>query len=347
MGRIIGLDRILEVKTLRRKLTRLAGRKLGQQLGHQLAQRRIAERGRMMGFLYIDGPVRAYHGQHRIAQGDDTRIRLAVPATTDYWVNDRSGDPLWVVTADANAALSRMLEPILQEARTLLGPDRRATVVFDRGGWSPKVFVKVLAMGFDILTYRKGRVRRVAEKRFVLRKARLDGRSVKYRLFDQPIRLLKGKLRLRQVTRRSEDGHQTAVITSRWDLRDIQVAYRMLERWRQENFFKYLREEYFIDGLVDYAVEPDDPERSVPHPARKAVDQELRKARAGVKKVQQAYGAIVLEHVPGGTATLRALNAEEKKIEQELKQANDRIQKLRAQQKSLPTRIPLSQVRPD
>ncbi|EQD45345.1 hypothetical protein B2A_09337, partial [mine drainage metagenome] len=67
MGRIIGLDRILEVKTLRRKLTRLAGRKLGQQLGHQLAQRRIAERGRMMGFLYIDGPVRAYHGQHRIA----------------------------------------------------------------------------------------------------------------------------------------------------------------------------------------------------------------------------------------------------------------------------------------
>ncbi|EQD67151.1 hypothetical protein B1A_07825, partial [mine drainage metagenome] len=104
------------------------------------------------------------------------------------------------------------------------------------------------------------------------------------------------------------------------------VAYRMFERWRQENFFKYLREEYFIDGLVDYAVEPDDPERSVPHPARKAVDQELRKARAGVKKVQQAYGAIVLEHVQGGTATLRALNAEEKKIEQELKQANDRIQ---------------------
>ncbi|EQD27118.1 hypothetical protein B2A_15353, partial [mine drainage metagenome] len=149
---------------------------------------------------------------------------------------------------------------------TLLGPDRRATVVFDRGGWSPKVFVKVLAMGFDILTYRKGRVRRVAEKRFVLRKARLDGRNVKYRLFDQPIRLLKGKLRLRQVTRRSEDGHQTAVITSRWDLRDIHVAYRMFERWRQENFFKYLREEYFIDGLVDYAVEPDDPERSSPIP---------------------------------------------------------------------------------
>ncbi|MHB1544843.1 MAG: helix-turn-helix domain-containing protein [Gammaproteobacteria bacterium] len=347
LGRIIGLDRILEVKTLRRKLTRLASRKMGPNFGRELAQRRVAERGHMMGFLYIDGHVRAYHGTRRIAKGYDTRIRLAVPATTDYWVNDRSGDPLFVVTAEANAALTRMLEPILQEVRTLLGPGRRATVVFDRGGWSPKVFVKLLAMGFDILTYRKGRVRRVAEKRFVLRTARLDGRSVKYRLFDQPIRLLKGKLRLRQVTRLSEDGHQTSVLTSRWDLCDIHVAYRMFERWRQENFFKYLREEYLIDGLVDYQVEPDDPQRSVPNPARKTVDKALRKARAEVRKVQEIYGATALEHSQSGTATLGALTAEEKKIQHELKEANDQVQTLRAQQKALPTRIPLSQVRPD
>ena len=91
----------------------------------------------------------------------------------------------------------------------------------------------------------------------------------------------------------------------------------MFERWRQENFFKYLREEYLIDGLVDYQVDPDDPQRSVPNPARKAVDKELRKARAGVKKIQESYGAAVLEHVQGGTATLRTLNAEEKQIQQE------------------------------
>ena len=53
------------------------------------------------------------------------------------------------------------------------------------------------------------------------------------------MRFLKGKLRLRQVTRLCDGGHQTQVITSRWDLRDIEVAYRMFERWRQENFFKY------------------------------------------------------------------------------------------------------------
>jgi hypothetical protein len=26
------------------------------------------------------------------------RRHLAMPATTDYWVNDRSGDPLFVIT---------------------------------------------------------------------------------------------------------------------------------------------------------------------------------------------------------------------------------------------------------
>ena len=33
------------------------------------------------------------------------RMRLSMPATTDYWVNDKAGDPLFVVTAEANAGL--------------------------------------------------------------------------------------------------------------------------------------------------------------------------------------------------------------------------------------------------
>ena len=158
LGRIVGLDRLPEVKTLRRKLARLASRKASQEFGRELARRRIAERGRMMGFLYIDGHVRAYHGKHTIPKAYLTRTRLAAPGTTDYWVNDQKGEPLFVVTADANAAMTRMLIPILEEIRNLIGPRRRVTIVFDRGGWSPKLFQKLLAMGFDILTYRKGRV---------------------------------------------------------------------------------------------------------------------------------------------------------------------------------------------
>src|SRR5205823_13436071 len=165
--------------------------------------------------------------------------------------------------------------------------------------------------------YRKGRMRHISEKRFTLHKAKLDGRPVEYLLHEQPVRFLKGKLRLRQVTRLTETGHQTPIVTSRWELRAIVVAHRMFERWRQENFFKYLREEYLIDALTDYQFEPDDPTRSVPNPARKAVETELRKARLHLNTLKETYGGAALDYIEGRTPTMHAFTAAEKKIHQE------------------------------
>jgi transposase len=338
LGRIVGLDRMPEVKTLRRKLARLAARKGSYQLGCQIAQQRIAERGKVLGFLYIDGHVRAYHGQHTIAKAYVTRMHLAAPATTDYWVNDQRGDPLFVVTADANAAMTKMLVPILTEVRQLLGPRRHSTIVFDRRGWSPKLFRSLLDMGFDILTYRKGRSRRIAE---TPHQAKLDGRPVKYLLQDQPVRFLKGKLRLRQVTRLTDDGHQTPIVTSRWDLRAIVIAYRMFERWRQENFFKYIRQEYLIDALVDYQVEPDDPTRLVPNPARKALDKELRLARAFFTK---RFGVMALDYVDRDMPQAN-FQKTEKKLRRDMEKVTAQIQKLVTRRASLPSHLPLAKAR--
>jgi hypothetical protein len=341
LGRIVGLDRMPEVKTLRRKLARLASLKGSQELGREMAKLRIQERGRLLGFLYIDGHVRAYHGKRAIAKGYIPRTRLVVPATTDYWVNDRTGDPIFVVTADANAQMTKMLVPIMEQVRGLIGSDRRITIVFDRGGWSPKLFCTLLAMHFDILTYRKGRVRRVAEKRFLPRQAQLDGRRVNYLLNDQAVRFLKGKLRLRQITRLTKDGHQTPIVTSRWDLRDIVVAYRMFERWRQENFFKYMREEFLIDVLADYDVEPDDPTRSVINPARKEVQKQLRLAQKKLGDLQENLGSAALDYLEGHSPTLRT--AAGKKIRQEIMALRERIAGLIARRGSLPARIPLAE----
>jgi hypothetical protein len=83
-----------------------------------------------------------------------------MPATTDYWVNDAEGEPLFVVTTEGNKGLAKMLPVVLKEVRSLVG-ERRVTVVFDRGGWSPKLFKKLIKSGFDILTYRKAPYRRV------------------------------------------------------------------------------------------------------------------------------------------------------------------------------------------
>jgi len=245
LGRVLGLDRAPEVKTLRRKLARLAAAGRAAELGRALAQRRLAARGAALGFLYVDGHVRVYHGKHRLPKTHVARLRLSRPATSDYWVNDTAGDPWFVVTAEANAGLVKMLPAILKEVRALVG-QRRLTFVFDRGGFSPQLFQQILAAGFDLLTYRKGRHPHIARKRFQTCQTRQDGRTFSYLLADQEVRLLKGKLRLRQVTRLAADGHQTPILTSRRDLPAAEVAYRMFERWRQENFFKVRREIAYV-----------------------------------------------------------------------------------------------------
>ena len=342
LGRMVGLDRVPEVKTLRRKLSQLAARKGSHALGREIAQRRIREHGRVFAFLYVDGHVRAYHGKHTIPKAYVTRARLAAPATTDYWVNDKRGDPLFVVTAEANAALTRMLPTVLGEVRKLLGPKRRATVVFDRGGWSPKLFRELMTLDFDILTYRKGRTRRIAEARFTQHKARLDGRRVRYLLHEQPVRFLKGKLRLRQITRLTQGGHQTPIVTSRWDLRAIVLAYRMFERWRQENFFKYVREEFLIDALADYEIEADDPNRSVPNPARKAIEKELRRMRTQLGKLRASYAAISLDARPRRLPRTEAKKAKNK-LRTEIAQAKARLEKLQVQHHALPRRVSVAE----
>jgi hypothetical protein len=161
-----------------------------EQLGAELARLRVDQRGHLMAFLYLDGHVRAYHGHRAIAsKAYVARRHLAMPASTDYWINDRSGDPLLVITGEVNAALTKALPRLLREVRDLAGA-RRVTIVFDRGGWSPKLFATMIKDGFDVPTYRKGRCRRINERRFIARHAELDGCRVDYVLHDQPVRFL-------------------------------------------------------------------------------------------------------------------------------------------------------------
>ena len=82
--------------------------------------------------------------------------QVAKPAATDNWVHDAYGEPLLVVTSEMNEALTQVLEPILIEVKQLVG-DRRPVVIFDRGGFSPKLFARLNKLGFDVMTYRKGK----------------------------------------------------------------------------------------------------------------------------------------------------------------------------------------------
>ncbi len=338
-GRLLGLDRAPEVKTLRRRLTRLAAQHCAEQLGAVLARGRVARRGHLMGFLYVDGHVRAYHGERPISSNAYVaRRHLAMPATTDYWINDSCGDPLLVITGEVDAALTKAMPRLLREVRGVVG-ERKVTIVFDRGGWSPKLFAAMIKDGFDVLTYRKGHCRRINERRFIRRRAKLDGRLVEYLLHDQPVRFLKGGLRLRQVTRLCDGGHQTNVITSRWDLRDIEVAYRMFERWRQENFFKYMREEFLMDALVDYQIEPEDPTRTIPNPERRALDKEIRAARADVAKLERELGAAAASNAERRRPTMRGFKIAHGRLGKQLRKARARVTQLFDQRRDVPKRV--------
>ena len=121
MGHLLGLDRSPEVKTLRRKLARLAAFGRAAEFGRALAERRVQLRGHALGFLYVDGHVRAYHGKRNLPKTHLSRMRLSMPATTDYWVNDAEGDPLFVVTTEANKGLVSMLPVVLDEVGALVG----------------------------------------------------------------------------------------------------------------------------------------------------------------------------------------------------------------------------------
>jgi transposase len=343
LGHLLGLDRAPEVKTVRRKLSRLAAYGRAAEFGRALAKRRVQSRGHAMGFLYVDGHVRAYHGKRDLPKAYIARRHLAMPATTDYWVNDAEGEPLFMVTCEANKQLMTMLSVVLAEVRSLLG-NRRVTVVFDRGGWSQKLFKKLIADGFDILTYRKGKFRRVAKKHFSVHEGTIHGKQLRYTLADREIRFLNQTLRLRQVTRLADDGHQVGIITSRRDLSALEVVYRLTERWRQENFFKYLRTEYALDALVDYGTERADEHRSVPNPKRRKLSAEIRKAYAEINQLTADYGVEALNNRESVRRTMRGFKTANAPLSNAIVEQMERIMALEKKRAKMPTRVPVEQV---
>jgi prepilin-type processing-associated H-X9-DG protein len=341
LGRLLGLDRACEVKTLRRKLDCLAAKNKAVIFGQELAKARLKKREGAVGFLYVDGHVRVYNGKRKLAKAYVSKKRLAMPATTDYWVNDQQGEPIFVLTAPANEGLVKMLPPILEEARSLIGVDRPLTVIFDRGGWSPKLFLKLTGQGIDIVTYRKGKTEQIPEGYFYLMAEEIEGKSIQYWLHDRSVAFLKGKLWLRQVSRLNPSGHQTHIVTSRQDLSTVTIAYRMFERWRQENFFKYMSEEFAIDALVDYDLEEDDLERLVPNPKRKEISRERNKIKAEIKELQHQYGLEALNNEESKRPTMRGFKIANSAMGRKIEMLQQRELQLKALYKDTPAKVPV------
>jgi hypothetical protein len=141
-----------------------------------------------------------------------------------------------------------------------------------------------------------------------------------------------------------DNGHQTPILTSRRDLAAAQVAYRMFERWRQENFFKYLREEYALDALAEYATEPDDPARHMYNPAKTALDTQVRQARAQWDRLQAEYGLEALTNPEHLRRTMRGFKAAHGKLGQHIYTAVQRLLQLEKRRAAVPRLVPVKSV---
>lgn len=356
LGQILGLDRAPEVKTIRRKLSRLAAMGQGKVLMEELARRRIEEDAGRIAFLYVDGHVREYHGKYRLFKAKKAQRQVVTPAATDTWVHDTQGEPLLVVTSEVNAKLTQVLEPILEDVKRLVPPEHRITVIFDRGGYSAKLFARLIASGFDVITYRKGKIRKLPQSCFVKQRRKIDGMWREYELRDRP-QVRVGRLRakrkkmpaeepqylwLREVRVLREDDRQTPILTNRTDLSAVEVAYRIFHRWRQENFFKYMAEEFALDALMEYGVEEVSEGNDRLNPQWTRITKQLKQAKAEVARLQAELGEQAAGNDEAARRTMRGFKIAHADLRQKLQQAEIRVERLFHKRKTIPRRIPAS-----
>ena len=361
MGRVLGLDRAPEVKTIRRKTGELAAAGKAADLQMAIARHRAQARPGELAFMYIDGHTRAYFGKREVQKMHVARLKFPGPATEETWVTDGAGDPLLVVMAEPSASLAAQIKELLPKLREIAGQDRKPVLCFDRGGWSPDLFADIIAAGFHLLTYRKASPGKdipdlPADQFSIVTAAGDDGRPLKYELAESAIELAitKGKrkgetLTLRQVTR-LDKGRQVYVLTDRQaeDLPGPEVIYRMGSRWREENYFRYGRAHFALDALDTYAVTPEDPDRKVPNPAKKKAAAAVKTAKKNLADAQVAREAklTALRNPAPGQETL-ITNQALARLDTPVTAARRKLQDAQAAARATPAKIPLSEHNPD
>ena len=363
------------VKTLRRKLDELSQQRQAVRLGTLLARHWLEVGLLNASYLYVDSHVKVYHGSRLVPEVWNSQRRMPLPGIVQYFVNDLHGRPLLVVTEEVRGNLAKSLPAVIAAVRQVVG-DRRFTVIFDRGGYDGQLFKLLVEQGWTSSPTSVAMCT-CPDEQFARREVRWAGQRVRFRLAEDAVKVGESGP-WRRIVIRAPDGHQTPILTS-LDAEVVaaaRVTALMLARWRQENFFKYARAHLGLDVLTTYAAETAI-DREVPNPAVKAATAELKRLRNAAQKLRAALGRTLLldaaqpmasadqpadtaeqaaetTELPSDTTdqpTARikrtprvarpraALMTELQTFEAQIKQTRDRL-------RSLPARVPLSNLGP-
>ena len=309
LGKVAGLDRAPEVRTLRKKITLMAATGDPKAWMMELCGNWMREDPCEAGYIYMDGHVRVYHGQlANTPRRYVSRERLCLRGTTDYWLNDALGRPFFVVSKTVTDGLAAtLLEDIVpmllqsvpgQPAQEELDADpllHRFVAVFDREGATHSLLAALWQHRIAAITYRKNAADQWPESEFREYEVPVPGGgSTRMMLAERETTLnANGKtLPVKEVRRLTRTGHQTAIVSTGRTLPTVVVAGRMFARWCQENYFAYMMQHYDIDGLVQYGAQEIPGTVEVVNPAWRRLDKAVKQTRAELRKVQAQLGAL-------------------------------------------------------
>lgn len=311
MGKILGLDRIPEVRCLRNKLTTLSEQGNVEQWGEYLTKKWMNDSPELSGVLYVDGHVRLYDGKEKLPKLYVSRERLCLRGVMDYWVNDITGQPFFVVRTIVNPGMLEVLRNEIVPRLLLDVPNQptdemlesnpklcRFIIVFDREGYSPKFFKEMWEKyRIACMTYHKYPKCDWDEKEFKEITVKMpNGESSLMKLAEKESRI-GGKIQgldVREIRKLTKSGHQTSVISTAYSLQKEEIAVLMFARWCQENFFNYMMQHFAIDLLSDYSKKDVPDTEEVILPRWRELEQEKKSTVSKLKTKRNRFASLTL-----------------------------------------------------
>lgn len=358
MGKLVGLDRIPEVKTLRKKIDYLTDDGKPEEWSRQLSQKWMEDCPELAGTLYIDGHERVYHGKKtKLPKRYFAREKLCLRGVTDYWVNDALGQPFFVVSKTVNPGMLKVLRTEIvprlmkdvpnQPDNSELEADRylfRFGIVFDREGYSPAFFKAMWEDRIVCYTYRKYAREDWPESEFMERKVVFpNGEEAVMELSERGSYYEKEKIWVREIRKLTQTGHQTALVTTDYHNGTAEISGKMFSRWSQENFFKYMRKHFGIDKLIDYQVENIDETILVINPTYRELDSQIRSINGKLSRKKAEYGDLILKQEIEENE-IKDYVQKKSELKEDIDSMDDNIEKLKSKRKEVGKHITFSEL---
>lgn len=358
LGKLMGLDRIPEVRCLRKKVAQLAKDDAPETWAGLLSQQWLQANPDLAGTLYVDGHVRLYHGkQTQLPRRYVSRERLCLRGTTDYWTNDALGQPFFRVERPIDHGMLEALksdivprllkevpgQPTKEELKD--NPYRcRFVLVFDREAYSP-VFFKEMWQENRIacITYHKYPKEPWPQEEFVETQVTLPrGETLTMKLAERGswIGSKADGLWVREVRKLTASGHQTSLISSAYEQLALEDAAGIFSRWSQENFFRYMMQHYAIDLLSEYKTEEiPGTNRPVVNPRWRKLDNSFRSLKSKLQRKHAAFAAHTLHPETEDADTVKKWEERKSELLESIEQFEHDLDEVTQKRKDTPKHL--------